>query len=101
MKDRVSHIDWPKLLGDIAWLLGDDEANEPNSRKPMSEVKLAEVLGFSRSKLKNILGGTSLKVEYHDGCFLIERWSRLSGKPREFAPITVRSFSASALKERA
>lgn len=101
MKDRTAYIDWPKLLGDIAWMLGEDDPSIPNSWRPLSEVRLADALGFSRSKLKNILGGTSLKVEYHDGCELIRRWSSLSGKSKEFAPITVRSLSASAMKERA
>lgn len=97
--DRSTYVDWPRLLGDIAYLLGEDEPNLPNSRKPLSEVKLAKAVGFSRGKLQNILSGT--KVEYHDGCALIARWSGLCGKPKEFAPITVRSMSASTMKERA
>lgn len=95
--DRTAYIDWPRLLGDIAWMLGEDELNVPNSRQPLSEVKLAATLGFSRGKLRNIISGTSFKVEYHDGCALILLWSRLSGKAKEFVPITVRSVSASAV----
>lgn len=99
MKDHTACIDWPRLLGDIAWLLGEDEPNVPNSRQPLSEVRLAATLGFSRGKLRNIISGTSFKVEYHDGCALILLWSRLSGKDKEYVPITMRSISASAVKE--
>lgn len=99
--DRTAYVDWPRLLGDIAYLLGEPEFEGSASRRPLSEVRLAEAVGFSRSKLKNILSGTSLKVEYHDGCALILRWSKLSGKPKEFVPITIRSLSAHEMKERA
>lgn len=94
--DRTAYVDWPRLLGDIAYLLGEPEFEGSASRRPLSEVRLAAALGFSRGKLQNVLNGT--RVEYHDGCMLILRWASLSGKPKEFVPITVRVMSSTAVE---
>jgi len=85
-------IDWPRLLGDIAYLIG-EEVPGSCAREPVGSRLLAAYLGVSRGALRNWQDGT--EPRHSEGEQLIETWCRLCGKPEASAPITVRSLSAS------
>lgn len=85
-------IDWPKLIVDMAYLLGDVDESHPDSRVPCSEVQLAAALDVPRTTLRNWLDGSEPK--HGQGEMMLERWCKLTGKNRAFAPLTRRSLSA-------
>ncbi len=77
-------IDWPKLLEDLAILLGEQN-------QPCSVFELAHQLSVPRGTLRGWIDGSEPK--HADGEKLLDRWRALSGKPREFAPLEPRSLS--------
>lgn len=85
-------IDWPALLGDIAYLLGDPDPENPAQRVPVSQSALAEYLGTDRPTVRRWNEGA--RVEYHAGQELLFAWERLTGKDRSFAPRTSATLSA-------
>lgn len=89
----VTRIDWPSLLGDIAYMLGEIDPANPTVREPVNTSRLAILLHTPRGTLIGWLEGSEPK--HADGERLIDRWLVLTGKPREFAPMERRSLSAS------
>ena len=84
--------DWPKLLDDLAWLLGPADFAFPNVRRPAGTEALASYLGMSRGAVRNMLDGT--EPRYSQGRDLIAAWVRLSGKTEANLPTCRVSFSA-------
>lgn len=90
---RVEYaIDWPALLGDVAYLLGDADPADADRRVAVSTSRLAVLLGVPRGTLIGWMEGSEPK--HADGEKLIDRWRVLTGKPREFAPRERRSLTA-------
>lgn len=89
-------IDWPTLLSDIAYLLGEPDAANPDVRVPCSSYRLAEDLAVPRGTLRNWLDGSEPK--HADGERLIDRWCALTGKARVFAPAQRQTLSASRVR---
>ena len=87
-----TNVDWAALLNELAYLLGDEVPNQPQLRVALGTPRLAEQLGITRGKLRNILDGT--KVEYDEGTAWIAMWCRLTGKSTAFVPRTQRSMSS-------
>lgn len=87
-----TNVDWPALLGDLAYLLGEEVPNQPQLRVALGTPRLAEYLGITRGKLRNILDGT--KVEYDEGTTWIAMWCRLTGKSTAFVPRAQRAMSS-------
>jgi hypothetical protein len=82
----AARIDWPKLLGDIAYMLGEPAPGQnPELKVPVSQERLAEALGVSRGSLRNWIDGS--EPRHADGEQLLVRWCSLSGKARTFAPV--------------
>lgn len=94
--DRYPHIDWPRLLGDLQYLLGEAANDGSGVVTPAGTPTLAAYLGVKRTTLRGWLDGSEPK--HSQGESLIAAWSRLSGKPREFTPITVVSLSAAKMR---
>ena len=88
----TSRIDWPTLLGDIAYRLGDDVPGHPGDRVACGERHLADHLQMPRSTIRGWIDGSEPK--HGDGEYLLDRWCRLTGKHRQFAPCCRRSLSA-------
>jgi hypothetical protein len=86
------HIDWPRLLSDLAYLLGEAAPNGIGPRVPCNIQALADHLSVPRGTLRGWIDGSEPK--HADGEQLLDRWRVLTGKPREFAPLERRSFSA-------
>ena len=93
----TTSIDWPRLLGDIAYLIGEQDFASPDVRVAVGTQRLATYLELSRGAVRNYLDGT--EPRHSEGERLITVWVRLSGKPREFAPVQ-RSTSMSAATAR-
>lgn len=87
-------IDWPRLLDELAWLLGERDFAFPDVRVPLSASRLAQALQVPRTTLIGWRDGSEPK--HSDGELLLVRWCLLTGKAREFAPLERRSLSASA-----
>lgn len=85
-------VDWPRLLGDIAYLLGDQLHPDSDQRQAVGTPRLAEYLGISRGALRNLLDGT--EPRHSDGEAFIREWVRLTGKPAAFVPMARAVFSA-------
>ena len=81
---RPPAIDWPRLLGDLAYLLG-DELPGTSAREPAPLGMLAADLGVPRSTLRGWLDGA--EPRHNDGEALLIRWCALTGKERVFAPL--------------
>lgn len=79
----IRPIDWPQVLGDIAYLLGDTIPGS-DRRQPLGTERLARELDLARGTVRNILDGT--EPRHSDGERFLERWASLSGKPRAVAP---------------
>ena len=47
-------IDWPRLLGDIAYMLGEPDPGNPDVRVPCSQERLASALGVARGTLRGV-----------------------------------------------
>ena len=89
-------VDWPKLLADLAHLLGEPEAGNPAARAPCGERQLTDRLRVPRSTLRGWFDGSEPK--HADGERLLDHWGRLTGKARQFAPLDHRSLSASQVR---
>lgn len=77
------HIDWPRLLGDIAHLLGEPTI-DGRGRIPAGTRTLADYLRVSRSTLLRWQDGS--EPRHSDGEALLVVWCRLTGKSVAFAP---------------
>ena len=89
-------VDWPKLLGDIAYLQGEPDPQNASQRVPCSTVLLADHLGVARGTLRGWLDGS---VPKHDeGERLIDVWCKLSGKSPTFLPREHHTLSASRVR---
>lgn len=85
-------IDWPQMLRDLQYLLGDDLPGSVPERLPIGTRALAAHLGIKREKLRTMLDGS--RMEHSDGELIIAHWMRLSGKQRAFVPMTRATLSA-------
>ena len=81
---RPPAIHWPRLLGDLAYLLG-DELPGTTAREPAPLGALAFDLAVPRSTLRGWLEGAEPK--HNDGEALLMRWCALTGKARAFEPL--------------
>jgi hypothetical protein len=81
----ATRVNWPKLLEEVAWLLGEPVLHEPERRVPLSTSQLADAIGQARGTLRGWIDGSEPK--HADGEALLDRWCKLSGKAREFAPL--------------
>jgi hypothetical protein len=89
---RPHSIDWPKVLDDMAHLLG--EVDGQGRRWPCSQERLAERLGIARGTLRGWMDGS--EPRHCDGEELLDRWCRLTGRGRVWAPKARRSLPATA-----
>lgn len=96
MKAPATCCDWPRLLGDIAYLLGEQVHDGTPLRTPIGTPRLAEALGVARGTLRGWLDGSS--VEWAQGQALIAYWCDLTGKRPEHIPITIVTLSAAKVK---
>lgn len=87
-------VDWPALLDEIAHVLGEPDADNPDARQPCSTAALARELGVARMTLMGWIDGSEPK--HSDGERLLMRWCELTGKARVFAPTERRPLSANA-----
>lgn len=87
-------IDWPRVLGDIAHLLGDPEHGNPDARVPCSQERLSTALDVPRGTLRGWMDGSEPK--HGDGQRLLQRWHAMTGKALEFAPLERRPLSAAS-----
>ena len=85
-------VDWPSLLSDIAYLLGDPHPANRDVRIPCGERSLATHIGVSRGAVQGWYTGSEPK--HADGERLIARWCLLTGKARTFVPTERRTLSA-------
>jgi len=92
-------VDWPRLLEDISWLIGEADFAFPDVRTPAGTPKTAAYLGISRGALRNLLDGT--EPRHSDGERLIAIWVKLSGKPPQFVPVARTSMTASQARRMA
>ena len=81
---RPPAIDWPRLLGDLAYLLG-DELPGTIARESAPLGTLAEFLAVPRSRLRGWLDGA--EPRHNDGEALLLLWAGLAGKAPVFAPL--------------
>lgn len=88
----MNRIDWPALLSDLAHVLGEPDAANPDARIPCSTSALARELGIARMTLMGWMDGSEPK--HADGEALLLRWCQMTGKARAFAPTERRSLSA-------
>jgi hypothetical protein len=91
-------IDWPSILTDLAYVLGDEDESHPGGRVPCSTRTLALHLGVDRDYIRRWHAGS--EPRYADGEMLLVRWVTLTGKAKEFAPRTRPILSASKMRER-
>lgn len=87
-----ARIDWPKVLEDIAYLLGDPLPANELLRAPVSQERLAHHLGFPRGTLRNWIDGS--EPRHSDGEQLLAHWCRLTSKARTFVPVDRYVYSA-------
>lgn len=92
----TTQVDWPRLLDDLRWLLGEPDFAFPDARTPLAKPKLAIQLGMSWGAMRNLFDGT--EPRHTQGEALIAMWCRLSGKGREFVPICRVSFTAAQMR---
>lgn len=85
-------IDWPMVLSDMQWLLGEAVDGFPDQRTPVGTRAMATQLGVDRELVRNWLNGTEPK--HKDGEMLIARWCALTCKARTFLPMTRPVFSS-------
>jgi hypothetical protein len=89
-------VDWPTLLDDIAYLLGDVDPMNPTARMPCMQKTLAAYLKVARGTLRGWLDGS--RPKHDEGERLIEVWCRLNGKARDFTPVNRSSTSAAQMR---
>lgn len=88
-----STIDWPLLLGDLAWLYGEPDPTNPTMlRIAIGMSTLADKLGVSRGAVRNWLDGG--EPRHMDGEMLVARWVEATGKRREYLPLATAVMSA-------
>lgn len=92
----MTRTDWPLLLAEIAYLLGDPIPGNPDVREPLSQRLLAEHLEIPRETLRGWMDGS--EPRHTDGERLIAVWVQLTGKARTFIPTTRASFSAARVR---
>ena len=95
MKDRRTYVDWPRLLGDIQYLLGEVPPGE-TIVTPVGQVRLAAYLDVSRGTVRRWIEEDA-EPRHVDGEHVIAVWMRLTAKGREYLPIRVVSLSAAKL----
>jgi hypothetical protein len=88
----MKSIDWPVLLDDIAYIVGEPDPGNPEVRVPCSQNQLANALDVPRGTLRGWMDGS--EPRHTDGEKLLDRWCRLTGKGRGFAPTCRRSLTA-------
>lgn len=98
MSQNPTTIDWPKLLDDIAWLMGEGDFAFEQVRKPLSTYELADHLKVPRGTLRGWMDGSEPK--HCDGERVLLEWCRLTSKAREFAPLQKRMLTAATMRER-
>lgn len=81
---RPPAFDWPRLLDDLAYVLG-DELPGTTAREPAPLGTLAAFLAVPRSTLRGWL--EDAEPRHNDGEALLMRWCALTGKARAFAPL--------------
>ena len=81
---RPPAIDWPALLGDLAYLLG-DQLPGTSARAPAPLGTLAAFLDVPRSTLRGWM--EDAEPRHNDGEALLIRWCALTGKASAFAPL--------------
>lgn len=91
-------IDWPTLITELAYVLGDVDESHPDSRVPCSSRVLAQKLGVDRGLIRRWHDGG--EPGHAHGEMLLLRWVQLTSKAREFAPRARVSLSAAKLRER-
>ena len=96
----VAVVDWPTLLGDIAYLLGEPHRTNPALRVAVGTPSLAVHLGMSRGAVRNLLELGS-EPRHSEGVRLLQAWSSLSGKLPSDAPLAKASLSAAAVRRMA
>lgn len=89
---QTARIDWPKVLEEIAYLLGEPLPANELLRAPVSQERLASHLGFPRGTLRNWIDGS--EPRHSDGEALLAHWCRLTGKARTFVPVDRYVYSA-------
>jgi hypothetical protein len=89
---QTARIDWPKVLDDIAYLLGEPLPANELLRASVSQEKLADALDAPRGTVRGWLDGSEPK--HSDGERILGYWSRLTGKARTFAPVDRYVYSA-------
>lgn len=89
----ASSIDWPRVLAEIAWMLGEEIPHLPGSRTPIGMRALGVAMGVPRNTLRRWIE-EGAEPRHCDGELVLKRWMTLSGKRREFAPVTTSSLSA-------
>lgn len=77
-------VDWPALLGELAWLLGDAVPGAEHTRTPLGTRLLADHLEVKRTTLRGWLEGS--EPRHSDGEMLIGHWCLLTGKGQTFVP---------------
>ena len=93
--DPRSCLNWPAMLEDIAYLLGDPLPGTP-ARVPASQDAVAGFLDKPRGTLRNWLDGA--QPGHADGELILSAWCRLGGKTRDLAPRERRPLSAGQLR---
>ena len=88
----TTRIDWPRVLEEIAHLLGDAEPGFPERVIPLGAIRLGQALDRPKSTVQGWQLGSMPR--HDDGEMLIDRWCQLTGKAREFVPRERRSLSA-------
>ena len=81
---RPPAIDWPRLLGDLVYLLGEELPGTP-AREPASLADLATFLNLPRSTVRGWQEGA--EPRHNDGGALLLTWSAMTGKAHAFAPL--------------
>lgn len=92
-----SGYDWPRILSDIAWLLGEEILHLPGDRTPIGARALSEYLGYPRNTIRRWVEEDA-DLRSIDAEDIIGVWMSLCGKRREFVPVRAVSLSASKVK---
>lgn len=87
----VHPIDWPAVLADIAYQLGEMDPTTQR-RTPLGRRLLARELNVADGTVRGWQEGS--EPRHADGEMLLARWRALTGKPQEFAPRERRPLAA-------
>ena len=83
----AAQIDWERLLGDIAYLLGEPHRSNPALHVAVGTPALAAHLGMSRGAVRGLIELGS-EPRHSDGVQLLQAWATLTGKHPSDAPLT-------------